>query len=143
MTGLGRVARLLLTAVLLSVFLVAQLRGHDDWWPLGMLGQYGVARDPDGQVVDTYLVGEFADGQRRELPLRVAETGLARVELELALPRLTEDPSGLADVAGAYERAHPGVDVTALEVRQHVHTLVDGGRSGPPEDLLALRWEEP
>lgn len=143
MSTVGRVARVVTTVVLLGILLISQLRGHDDWWPLGMLGQYGVARDPDGQVIDTYLVGELADGGRQELPLRVSETGLARVELELALPGLREDPSGLEDVATAYERAHPGVDVTALEVRQHIHTLRNGGRDGPPEDVLAVRWEEP
>ncbi len=37
------------------MLLVAQLGRHDDWFPLGMLGQYAVPRDPDGTVVNTYL----------------------------------------------------------------------------------------
>jgi hypothetical protein len=39
----------------LAVLLVAQLGRHDEWFPLGMLGQYAVPRDPDGTVVNTYL----------------------------------------------------------------------------------------
>lgn len=142
-TVAGKVVRLLVAAVLLAVLLTAQLGRHDDWWPLGMLGQYAVARDPDGEVVDTYLVGEFADGTRAELALRASQTGITRVELELALDELEDDDSRLADVARAYERAHPGTEVSALEVRQLVHRLRDGGRAGDPADRLVLRWENP
>ena len=37
------------------MLLVARLGRHDDWCPLGILGQYAVPRDPDGTVVNTYL----------------------------------------------------------------------------------------
>ena len=143
MGATGRAVRLLVGGVLLAVLLVAQVAGHDDWFPLGTLGQYAVARDPDGEVVDTYVVGVGADGCRSTLPLRAGTAGITRVELELALPELTRDPAPLADVAAAYERAHPGTDLVSLEVRQRVHTLRGGGRYGPPTDRLVVRWEQP
>lgn len=143
MGATGRVVRLLVAAAMLLTLLVAQLGHHDDWFPLGMLGQYGVARDPDGQVVDTYLMAQDAGGSTFPVRLRADVAGLARVELELALDELAVDPSPLADVALAYEGRHPGTDVVALEVRQRVHTLRDGGRDGSPQDRLVLRWEQP
>lgn len=139
----GQVVRLLVAATMLVTLLLAQLGRHDDWFPLGMLGQYGVARDPDGQVVDTYLVAQGADGSTFPVRLRAEVAGLTRVELELALGDLAQDPAPLADVALAYESRHPGTDVVALEVRQRVHTLRDGARDGSPRDQLVLRWEQP
>lgn len=107
-----------------------------------MLGQYAVARDPDGEVVNTYLVGIDAEGRSSEITLRAEVSGITRVELEVALADLREDPSPLAAVARTYERNHPGTDLAALEVRQRVDTLRDGGRVGPPTDRLVLRWED-
>ena len=139
----GRVARLLVAALVLGVVLVAQVDRHDDWFPLGMLGQYAVARDPDGQVVNTYLVGQEAGGRTVPIQLRAQSAGLTRVELEVALPALREDPSPLAAVARTYEENHPGTDLVALEVRQRVDTLRGGARAGASVDRLVLRWEEP
>lgn len=142
MTLWGRAVRLLLAAAILTTVVVAQLDRHDDWFPLGMLGQYAVARDPDGEVVNTYLLGVDADGRSTELPLRAEVSGITRVELEVALAGLREDPSPLEAVARTYERNHEGTDLVALEVRQRVDTLRGGGRVGPPTDRLVLRWED-
>lgn len=142
MTLWGRAVRLLLAAAILTTVVVAQLDRHDDWFPLGMLGQYAVARDPDGEVVNTYLLGVDADGRSTELPLRAEVSGITRVELEVALAGLREGPSPLEAVARTYERNHEGTDLVALEVRQRVDTLRGGGRVGPPTDRLVLRWED-
>lgn len=131
-----------MVAVLLGVLVTSQLGRHDDWFPLGMLGQYGVARDPDGTVVDTYLLGETADGHVTQLPLRAETTGITRVELEIALPQLLQDPGALGLLAQTYEAARPGVDLVALEIRQRVHTLSGGARAGAAADRLVLRWDE-
>ncbi|MGD8149129.1 hypothetical protein [Ornithinimicrobium sp. Y1694] len=137
----GIVVRLVVSATLLGILLTAQLGRHDDWFPLGILGQYAVARDPDGQVINTYLVGEDSHGQEVQIPLRAPSAGLTRVELEVALPGLLEDPEPLAAVAATYERNHPGIRLRALEVRQRVDTLRGGARVGPPEQRVVLRWE--
>lgn len=139
----GRAIRLGVSALLLGVLLVAQLGRHDDWFPLGMLGQYGIARDPQGVVVDSYLVGYLADGAVAEIALRADTVGMTRVELEALLPDLLVDPSPLALLEAAFEAGNPGVDVVALEVRQRIHDLRGGALSGPPQDRLALRWEAP
>lgn len=143
MGAAGRAARLAVAAAILGTVLVAQLDRHDDWFPLGMLGQYAVARDPDGEVVNTYLVGEDAQGRQVPITLRAETAGLTRVELEIALGRgLREDPAPLSAVARTFEDNHPGTDLVALEVRQRVDTLSGGGRVGPPTDRLVLRWED-
>ena len=138
----GRAARLGLVTALLVTLLISQLGRHDDWFPLGMLGQYGVARNPDGEVLDTYLLGETADGNVEELTLRADVTGITRVELEIALPEMLEDPGLLEVLAQTYETNHPGSDIIALEVRQQVHTLRGGARSGAAEDRFVLRWDQ-
>lgn len=138
------VLRLAVTAAILTTLLVAQLERHDDWFPLGMLGQYAVARDPDGSVVNTFLVGEDARGATLPITLRAEVAGITRVELEVALAGgLREDPSPLAAVARTYETRHPGTDLVALEVHQRVETLRGGGRVGPATQRLVVRWEEP
>lgn len=143
MGAAGRTVRLAVAAAILGLVLVAQLDRHDDWFPLGMLGQYAVARDPDGEVVNTYLVGVDAQGREVPITLRAETAGLTRVELEIALGRgLREDPSPLGAVARTYEDNHPGTDLVALEVRERVDTLRGGGRVGPPMDRLVLRWED-
>lgn len=136
----GLALRLTLTAVLLSILLVAQLGRHDDWFPLGMLGQYGVARDPDGVVVDTYLVGRFADGRIERIEMRADTVGMTRVEMEVALPELEHDPSRLGLLEATYEAQHPGTELATLEIRQQVHRLRDGAQHGPVEDRLVLAW---
>lgn len=141
LSTLGRTARVAMVAAILVTLAMAQLGRHDDWFPLGMLGQYGVARDPNGVVVDTYLLGETGDGQIEELTLRADVTGITRVELEIALPDLVQDPSLLEVVAQTYEAASPGVDIVALEIRQRVHTLSGGARSGARTDRVVLRWD--
>ncbi|WP_134774234.1 hypothetical protein [Ornithinimicrobium flavum] len=143
MSAVGRGVRLAVAAAILGIVLAAQLDRHDDWFPLGMLGQYAVARDPDGEVVNTYLVGVDAKGRQVPITLRAETAGLTRVELELALGRgLREDPAPLGAVARTYEDNHPGTDLVALEVRQRVDTLRGGSRVGPPTDRLVLRWED-
>lgn len=133
--------RLVVTALCLGVLLVAQFGRHDDWFPLGMLGQYGVARDPDGAVVDTYLVGRFADGRTARIEMRADTVGMTRVELEIALPDLRQDPSRLALLGATYRERNPGTDLVTLEVREQVHRLRDGARHGEVEDRLVLVWD--
>lgn len=84
-----------------------------------------------------------AGGRSVPIQLRAESAGLTRVELEVALPGLRENPSPLAAVARTYEQNHPGTDLVALEVRQYVTTLRGGARAGAATDRLVLRWEEP
>lgn len=58
-----------------------------------LLGQYGVARDPEGTVIDTYLVGHFGSGGTETIALRTDTVGITRVELETSLPELQESPA--------------------------------------------------
>lgn len=134
--------RLLVTVAMLAVLLTAQLDRHDDWWPLGMLGQYAQPRSPDGAVVDTSLVAIDPAGTEHDVPLRTSTAGITRVELELNLDDLEVDPSRLAGVAATVERTQ-GYEVEAFEIRQLVHTLRDGGRDGDPTEHVVLRWAAP
>lgn len=135
--------RLTLTAAVLAVLLVAQLGRHDDWFPLGMLGQYAVPRDPDGTVVNTYLEGIDRSGRTVPITLTASESGITRVELETHLPELADDPALLAGVVRAHQAAHPGTELTALQVKQRVHRFRDGAVAGPPTVRTVLTWRVP
>lgn len=132
-----------LAVALLVVLLAAQLGRHDDWFPLGMLGQYAAPRDPDGEVLSTYLVGISSDGRTVPIELGATTAGLTRVELETHLPELEADPGLLAEVARTVESHSPGLDLVALLVRQEVFTLRDGAVSGPAQIRDLITWEEP
>lgn len=139
----GLVVRVAIAALLLGILLTAQLGRHDNWFPLGMLGQYGVARDPEGTVIDTYLVGHFGSRGTETIALRTDTVGITRVELETSLPQLQESPAPMTSLKATYERRHPGRDLSALEVRQRVHRLEGGARQGPAQDRTVLRQDFP
>lgn len=135
--------RIGLALTLLTILVAAQFGRHDNWFPLGMLGQYGVPRDPDGAVLSTYLEGTTAQGATIPIELTTASSGITRVELETHLPELQADPSALAEVATVVERRNPGLDVVSLHVRQEVWRLEGGAVSGPPEIRDLISWTEP
>lgn len=128
---------------LLTVLLIAQLGRHDDWFPLGMLGQYAEPRDPDGEVLSTFLEGTTADGRTVPITLTAARAGLTRVELETHLPELDADPTLLRQVAETVEQRTPGLDLVALQVRQQVWILRDGAVAGDPVVRTVVTWEQP
>ncbi|QFG68547.1 hypothetical protein [Ornithinimicrobium pratense] len=142
MSRAGKLVRVLITLLMLGVFVVAQVDRHDDWWPLGMMGQYAQPRDPDGEVVDTFMVSFDPDGRERPVVLRASRAGITRVELELNLHNLQSDPTRLDGVARRVTHTH-GHQVAALEIRQRVHTLRDGRLKGDPDVRTLLRWEAP
>lgn len=128
---------------LLTVLLIAQLGRHDDWFPLGMLGQYAEPRAPDGEVLSTFLEGVTADGRTVPITLTAAQAGITRVELETHLPELDADPALLRQVAETVEQRTPGLDLVALQVRQRVWTLRDGGVASDPVVRTVVSWEQP
>lgn len=140
---LGAGVRVVLAFAMLAVLLTAQLGRHDDWFPLGMLGQYAHPRDPDGSVVNTSAEVRLAQGSWAPVTLTAAASGITRVELEQTLPTLVEDPDGLARLAAAYEERHPAADVVEVRVRQHVTSFADGARSGGPQVVDIVSWSVP
>src|SRR5690606_30068898 len=135
--------RLLVGLAMLAVLVTAQLTRGDDWFPLGTLGQYAYPRDPDGVVVNTYLTGTTTTGEEVRIGLTARSAGVTRVELEVALGDLRDDPSMLAGIAEVWEANHPGVELATMTVRQTLHQMADGALAAPPEERVVLTWEVP
>lgn len=132
--------RLLIAAAALGTVVIAQIGRHDDWFPLGMLGQYAEPRDPNGLVVSTYLEAVTSDGQTHPIRMSAATTGLQRVELEVMLPQLREDPSGLAPIAERLRVSRSDLEITSLRVGQLQWQFVDGAVPAEPEDVTMVTW---
>lgn len=135
--------RLLVGLAMLAVLVTAQLTRGDDWFPLGTLGQYAYPRDPDGVVVNTYLTGTTTTGEEVRIGLTARSAGVTRVELEVALGDLHDDPSMLAGIAEVWEANHPGVELATMTVRQTLHQMAGGALAAPPEERVVLTWEVP
>ncbi len=129
-----------MSLAIVAVLVAAQLGRGDDWFPLGTLGQYAYPRDPDGTVLNTYLTGTTVDGEEVRIGLTARSAGVTRVELEVHLGELEQDPSMLAGIAEVWQGNHPGVELESMTVRQTVHQMAGGALVGEPEDRVVLTW---
>lgn len=125
---------------LVATLITAQFARGDDWFPLGTLGQYAYPRDPDGAVINTYLTGVTTDGDEVRIGLTARSAGVTRVELEVHLDELADDPSMLAGIAEVWEGNHPGIELETMTVRQTVHEMAGGALAGEPEERIVLTW---
>lgn len=141
MSRTGVMVRLLASVVALAILLTAQLGKHDDWFPLGMLGQYAQPRDPNGVVVSTYLEAIEHDGDHHRIAMSAVTTGVARVELEVMLPSLREHPELLSPIAERLKQTRPDLDIRELRVGQHSWQFMDGVVPPWPDDVTVAIWE--
>lgn len=132
--------RLALSVAIVAVVVTAPFVRGDDWFPLGTLGQYAYPRDPDGTVLNTYLTGVTTAGAEVRIGLTARSAGVTRVELEVHLDELEDDPSMLAGIATVWEANHPGQELATMTVRQTVHPMADGALAGDVQDRVILTW---
>ena len=132
--------RLIMGVAIVAVVITAQFSRGNDWFPLGTLGQYAYPRDPDGAVINTFLTGVTVDGEDVRIGLTARSAGVTRVELEVHLEELADDPSMLAGIAEVWEGNHPGVELVSMTVRQTVHRMAGGALNGEPEERVVLTW---
>ncbi len=125
---------------MVAVLITAQFTSGNSWFPLGTLGQYAYPRDPDGAVINTYMTGTTTVGDEVRIGLTARSAGVTRVELEVHLSELADDPSMLAGIAEVWEGNHPGVELETMTVRQTVHRMIDGALDGEPEERIVLTW---
>ncbi|ACQ79081.1 conserved hypothetical protein [Beutenbergia cavernae DSM 12333] len=134
--------RLAVTALVLVVLVVGQVRDTNDLFPFGSLSQYATARDMNGTVRSVYLSAEFADGTTDQIALNQNVVGVGRAEIEGQLDRIISDPSllqGLADAHAALRPSDP--QPTHLYLRRSIRQLEDGLVVGEPEIETLTEWE--
>lgn len=126
---------------MVAALIATSLWGADDFFPFAPFKMYSRAADADGWVNSTSLVLVDAAGER--FAIGDNDTGFRRAELEGQLPRFREDPSLLAHVAEAYERAHPDEpEIVAAEIQIARYELRDGARTGAETLETVATWTE-
>ncbi len=126
-----------------ALLVAGQIQRTNDYFPFGTLEQYARGVDPNGEVANTCLRGERADGTALDVPFG-AGVGIQRADLENNLKKYEKDPSGLAILAQRVNAAHPAEPpLKALVICREVTTLRHGAPAGDPAIVELVRWEAP
>jgi hypothetical protein len=134
-----------ITVSLLGIGLMVNgsVRMSDDVWPFGPMSQYAFSPADDATIVITRVEGEFVDGRRSDLPLRIGVVGISRAEIEARIPQIQADPSLLDGVAQGWQKRHPhGPPLRTVWLVQDETRLVDG-RKGPTRLVELATWTVP
>lgn len=126
--------------LLVGVLISAQFLRADSWFPLGSLGQYAYARDPNGDVINTYMMGTTTTGEHVRVGLTPASAGISRVEFEVQLPEIQEDPDLLGDILEVWEANHPPYELVSVTVYKNHSPMSGGALAGEPYDVAVLTW---
>src|SRR5699024_12877607 len=95
---MGTFLRAAVMVLLVGILVAAQFLRADNWFPLGSIGQYAYPRDPEGDVINTYVMGTNNTGAEVRVGLTPASAAIAREEFVLHLPKIMEDADVLGDV---------------------------------------------
>jgi hypothetical protein len=141
LTGAGRAARMLVTAVVAALLLAGTLWGQDDHFPFGPFRMYSTAPGPDADAPDTRLEGVDTTGA--VLALTERNSGVRRAELEGQQDRYAAEPSLLRQVADAYAARNPGAP-RLVEVRIVIRWagVRDSRPTGTHTDETVVRWRD-
>lgn len=145
LSALARAWRLLALAVGAALLVTAQLLDSSEWFPLTSMAQFAQARDPEGTVVSTCLLGTVeGEAQPREIPFGTRSVGVQRSDVEGNLRAFREDPAMLAALAEDYARLHPGEPpLTSLSLCQEITHLHHGGPPGHVDRRILATWRAP
>ncbi len=140
---MGALWRVGVMVLLVGVLVAAQFLRADHWFPLGSLGQYAYPRDPDGDVINTYVMGVTTTGDEVRVGLTPGSAGIARVEFETRLPEFQAEPALLGDIVEAWQDSHPPHVLTSVTVYENISPMSAGALASEPYDTVVLTWEVP
>lgn len=138
---MGTFLRAAVMVLLVGILVAAQFLRADSWFPLGSLGQYAYPRDPDGDVINTYVMGTTTTGAEVRVGLTPASAGISRVEFEVQLPKILEDPDLLGDIVEVWETNHRPHELVSVTVYENHSPMSGGALSAEPYDVPLLTWE--
>ncbi|ATG50319.1 hypothetical protein CFK38_01365 [Brachybacterium vulturis] len=136
--------RVLVVLACVGVLAVGGLTRSNDLFPFGALDQFSAGIDPDGEVVNTCLLGIRADGEPFDISFGQRSVGIERADVENNLAAIEADSQLLAPLAAEYDRRHPEEPpLDALVLCQRVTQLQNGTAHGEDELIEVTRWEAP
>jgi hypothetical protein len=135
LTPTGRTVRAAAIAALLLGLVVGTIWGDDDHFPFGPFRMYSTTSQLDGVVRAVKLEG--VDETGAVFPVRFADVGLRRSEVEGQLPLFIDDPARLGHLVEAYEEFGPEERyLMELRLLLGIHDLRDGRPVDYREQLL-------
>lgn len=137
---LARAWRLLAMLLAGATVVCAQIMHSNDLFPFGALDQFSSGTDPDGEVVNTCLLG-VRDGESIDIAFGTGTVGIQRAEMENQLELVAADPSLLAPLVVTYDAAHPEAPLDALVLCQRITPLRAGVPHGEVRLVEVARWE--
>lgn len=139
--SIGVLWRVLAILACLAVLVTGQLTRSNDLFPFGVLDQFSSGTDPNGQVINTCLQGERADGVPVDIPFGPRSVGISRADVENTQDKIVENPQLLAPLAAEYDRRHPDEQpLTALVLCQRITPLRHGTAQGEVQFVEVTRW---
>ncbi|MGP9538147.1 hypothetical protein ACT3SP_09045 [Brachybacterium sp. AOP43-C2-M15] len=140
----SRIWRTLAVLLCVGALLTGGLTRSNDLFPFGVLDQFSKGTDPDGEVVNTCLLGVREDGEPFDIRFGGRTVGIDRADVENNLRAIEADPRLLAPLAQEYDRRHPDQEpLSALVLCQRITQLQDGTAHGAEELVEVTRWEAP
>lgn len=134
--------RVLVVALCVGVLTVGGLMRSNDLFPFGVLDQFSFGTDPDGEVVNTCLLGVREGEEPFDIDFGQRTVGIERADVENSLPAIEADPQRLAPLAAEYDRRHPDQPpLDALVLCQRITQLEGGTAHGEEELIEVVRWE--
>lgn len=139
-TGRGRTARLLATALAAALLLAGTLWGQDDHFPFGPFRMYSTAPAPNEDAPDTRVEGVDTTGD--VVVLTESNSGIRRAEIEGQQQRYAAEPALLREVADAYTAHNPDAP-SLVEVRIVIrwYGVRDSRPTGTHSDETVVRWQ--
>lgn len=134
--------RAVVVLLCVGVLAVGGLTRSNDLFPFGVLDQFSTGTDPDGEVVNTCLLGIREGEEPFDIPFGQRSVGIERADVENNLPAIEDDPQLLAPLAAQYDARHSEEEpLSALVLCQRITQLRDGTAHGEPELVEVTRWE--
>lgn len=141
----GRAWRVLLFAVLTSLFLAGTAVGQDDWWPFGPWRMFSTSTPPSSAVYALRIEVQTAGAAGwQPAALTPSSVGLNRAEVEGRIPEMTAQPAILATLARSHSRLRPDEPSwQAIRVVRREVLLADGAPTGAVREKTLAQWSRP
>jgi hypothetical protein len=107
LSRLGRVWRLVATALAAGAIVYGTVTGAEKMFPAGPMTQYAFYVAPDGRVDSIQVFADTTTGTHVPVHLSPSGVGIKRADIEIQLPAIERDPSLLRSIAVAQRRLHP------------------------------------
>jgi hypothetical protein len=137
--GRGLMARLLATAIGITLLLAGTVAGSDDDFPFGPFRMFATTDNWSKPI--SIARAEVTDAAGRTIELTPANSGVRRAEIEGQLNRFRADPRLLTGLADAYRAHNPDApqprNVTVL--LRH-HEISRSGPTGRYTDEVVAAW---